>query len=403
MNILFMMSGSIACAKASGLISDWTKKGHCVKVVCTAGAPNFIGKATLEGLSDNFVYDNVYAEGEMMQHIHLSRWAEQIIICPATAHVINKLANGLADDMLTTTWVAGLSLNKPCFIVPAMNAMMWSYPATQQSVSVLQSWGVRFFMPESGKLACGEEGAGRMLEPDSITELFFSNSGPSDEKRKAIMVTAGGTMEYIDGVRYISNMSSGRTGANIADYFTQKGYQVLWVGAQNAIQPKLACEKRYFQTFADLKTALKESLRSNKFDAVIHAAAVSDYSVGHIVIDEENQLVSRQSKLPTVDSMMVELKRNPKIISLLRDWSKNPDMTVVGFKLTRTEDNQARQLAVEKLINQDVIDLVAHNDLTEMVDGKHEFELYTSMESSKKCRDVNELCSHINRYLQRCA
>lgn len=168
MKRLLLMSGSIACAKATQLISTWVKQGDEVRVVCTPGTLNFVGEATLEGLSQNPVMTSVYESGAMMDHIHVSRWADQIILCPATANVINKLAAGIADDAVTTVFVAAFGLQKPMMIVPAMNTMMWQYPATQAAAKTLKDWGVTLLAPEQGDLACGEQGAGRMPEVDDI-------------------------------------------------------------------------------------------------------------------------------------------------------------------------------------------------------------------------------------------
>lgn len=168
MKRLLLMTGSIACAKATSLISEWVKQGDEVKVVCTPGALNFVGLATLEGLSQKEVMTSTYEAGAMMDHIHVSRWADQIILCPATANVINKLAAGIADDVVTTVWIAAyghaIEHAKPMCLVPAMNSMMWQYPATQKAVETLSQWGVNVMQPEAGQLACGENGDGRMPE-----------------------------------------------------------------------------------------------------------------------------------------------------------------------------------------------------------------------------------------------
>jgi len=396
MNIVMMMTGSIACAKAAGLISEWTQAGHQVKVVCSTGALQFIGKATLEGLSQHAVLDDTYADGDMMEHIHLSRWADQIILCPATAHTINKLAAGLADDMLTTTWVAGLSLGKPMFIAPAMNTMMWQYPATQQSVEKLQQWGVRFLMPQAGNLACGENGAGRMMEPAQISAEFLGVRSNG----KKILITAGGTREYIDGVRYIGNMSSGSTGARMADYFSAHGYEVTWVGARDAYRPQRDCQQLTFETFSELQALLQQQLADIHYDAVIHAAAVSDYSIDSLSVCDEQANVCRESKLPTADSMSICLKKNPKLIQQLSQWSRNPEMTVVGFKLTNSQCMQERLQAVKKLIDQPHIALVAHNDLADITPDQHGFELYSSLDSKQPCQSVDELCEQIDKHLE---
>lgn len=166
------MSGSIACAKATGLISAWVKQGDQVKVVVTQSALNFVGKATLEGLSGQPVVCDTFESDQMMDHIHLSRWADVMVLCPASANVINKLSAGIADDMLTTTWIAGHGLTIKKILVPVMNTLMWDYPATQKSISNLQTWGVEVIQPMVGDLACREQGMGRMPEVvDLLTQI----------------------------------------------------------------------------------------------------------------------------------------------------------------------------------------------------------------------------------------
>jgi len=172
MKRLLLMTGSIACAKATGLISEWVKQGDEVQVVCSPGALNFVGLATLEGLSGRPVMTQVYQAGAMLEHIHVSRWADQILLCPATANVINKLAAGIADDAVTTVWVAAHSLGKPMVLGPAMNAMMWQYPATQEAVQKLSTWGVSVMSPAAGDLACGEQGEGRLPEVTDIIKYM---------------------------------------------------------------------------------------------------------------------------------------------------------------------------------------------------------------------------------------
>ncbi len=172
MKRLLLMTGSIACAKATSLISEWVKQGDEVKVVCSPGALNFVGLATLEGLSQQKVMASTYEADAMMEHIHVSRWADQIVLCPATANVINKLAVGIADDVVTTVWVAAyghaIEQGKSMILVPAMNSMMWQYPATQKAIQTLSDWGINVMQPDTGQLACGESGDGRMPEITAI-------------------------------------------------------------------------------------------------------------------------------------------------------------------------------------------------------------------------------------------
>jgi phosphopantothenoylcysteine decarboxylase/phosphopantothenate--cysteine ligase len=388
------MSGSIASAKATGLISLWIKAGHNVKVVCTQSVFKFVGKATLEGLSNNIVISSVFEDDNMMEHIHLSRWADRIILAPATANVINKLVAGIADDIVTTTWVAALQLDKPMFIAPAMNSMMWNYPATKNSIKKLKQWKINILMPESGELACGETGSGRLMEINDINQAVFSKKQSSNLK-KNILITAGGTREYIDGVRYIGNLSTGKTGADIADYFTNKGYAVTWLGAINAIQPQLVCDKVFYETFIDLSEHLKNLLSKNEFDAIIQAAAISDFSVASIKINNKDIIASRDTKLPTSEAMNLTLKKNPKLISSLKTWSQNKNVKVIAFKLTNTKDLQIQKTAIEKLLNQNCIDSVAHNDLSDIKKNTHTFTLYKDKSHKIHCESVIELCKNI--------
>lgn len=389
MKILMLMTGSIACAKATGLISTWTKNGHNVNIIASKSALEFVGIATLEGLSGNTVIESVFEQGSMMDHINLSRNTDIIVMIPATANSINKIANGTADDMISTTWMAALELKKPMYLAPAMNSKMWDYPATQKSIKLLVNWGVNVLMPESGLLACGENGSGRMMEIDDIDNAVMKKNN------KHILITAGGTREYIDGVRYIGNLSTGKTGATIADYFTSQGYNVTWIGAKNAQQPVLVCEKIYYETFDDLQNIIKHQLQTVSYTTVIHAAAISDFSVSSVKLDNQEIIASRDTKLPTSDTMSIQLKKNPKLISHLKDWSLNQDIKVIGFKLTNTNDKGERIRAINKLISQNNINFIAHNDLSEINPKFHSFNFYQSTNQMKSCESTNELCKAI--------
>jgi phosphopantothenoylcysteine decarboxylase/phosphopantothenate--cysteine ligase len=390
------MSGSIACAKATGLISTWVKAGHQVKIICTQSVYHFIGKATLEGLSGNKVVSSVFEEGDMMEHIHISRWADTIILAPATANCINKISAGIADDMLTTTWIAALGLKKPMFIAPAMNSLMWDYPATQDSILKLKNWGINILSPQSGELACGEIGTGRMMEIEDINEIIIDKIQKCNYKlNKHILITAGGTREYIDGVRYIGNLSTGKTGAQLADFYSSKGYQVTWLGAKSAIQPTLPCTKLFYETFNELAETLKFQLNNHYFYSILQAAAISDFNVSSIKINNQDILVNVNTKLPTSDNMDIKLKKNPKLVSQLRNWSKNNDIKVIAFKLTNTLDLSVRKKAVHKILKQESIDYVIHNDLTEIKPDNHSFILYKSTTIYNNCASIKDLCQEL--------
>jgi len=384
-----LMTGSIACAKATGLISLWTKNGHKVKVIASKSALEFVGTATLEGLSGNPVISSVFENNRMMDHINLSRKADIMVLIPATANTINKLSQGIADDMISTTWIAASELKMPMYIVPAMNTKMWDYPPTQNSIKKLKKWGVNVLSPESGELACGEKGNGRMLEIDKIDSIVMRRNS------KKILITAGGTREFIDGVRYIGNLSTGKTGANIADFFTSHGYQVTWLGARSAIQPELYCKKYFYETFNDLKSLLQDQLKTHNYTTVIQAAAISDFSVSSVKLGDDVFSCSRETKLPTTENMSIQLKKNPKLVSHLKKWSKNHEINVVAFKLTNTKNHDKRLMAVSKIINQNNIDFLAHNDLMEICDNTHSFDLYSSQSNKLKCINTTELSKSI--------
>jgi len=263
-NILLLMSGSIACAKASSLISEWTKRGHKVRVACTRSVAEFIGPSTLQGLGTEMVFDNVFTPGQAMEHISLGKWADIIIAAPATSNLINKLSAGIADDAVSTVWQAAYGQGKPMVIVPAMNTRMWRYPATQESIKCLKQWGIHVLPVAEGELACGEQGEGRMLEPSEIlqtVERLFAFDRQVSGKR--ILITAGGTRERIDSVRYIGNMSSGRTASSLADELTSAGHELTWLGAEDAIQPGLVHKKVTYYSFTDLEDRLRDLLASD--------------------------------------------------------------------------------------------------------------------------------------------
>ena len=167
-NILFLLSGSVACFKACAVISALVKQGNCVQTAVTPNALQFIGPATLQGLTGRPVYADIFVPRQSgTEHISLSKWADVTVLCPASADVLNKMAAGVADDCVTTLFLAH-DFAKPFLAVPAMNSRMFLHPATQASLEKLQSWGVRVLAPQTGRLACGDEGPGRMPEPETV-------------------------------------------------------------------------------------------------------------------------------------------------------------------------------------------------------------------------------------------
>jgi phosphopantothenoylcysteine decarboxylase/phosphopantothenate--cysteine ligase len=402
-NILLMMSGSIACAKACALISSWVKQGHQVQVACTPSVAEFIGHATLEGFSGRPVLDSAFTPGQVMDHIHVARWADVVVAAPATSNLINKFAAGIADDVVTSLWQAAYGSGKPMFIVPAMNTHMWNYPATQASIQTLGGWGIHVLATADGDLACGEFGAGRMLEPEAIMAAIAPHFPGRTVRPKHILITAGGTREPIDAVRYIGNHSTGRTASALADSLISRGHLVSFLVAENAMRPSLPCQIHPFSSYQDLSTELQRTLGQQHFDWVIHAAAVSDFSVDRIEQPGKDGNAKEKlssEKLSSADPLTLHLKPNAKLLQQLRHWSANTAVRIIGFKLTSTSDQASRVKAVKDLFDNAGVDAVVHNDLEEIRCGSHRYTLYSSPAAALDCANSTELNAGIEQLLE---
>lgn len=380
--ILFKMAGSIAAYKAVQVLSDLVKEGHEIEVVASKSFLKFIGPATVEGITGKPLRLGMYDSGRAMDHINLDRWADLVILCPASAGSINRLAAGLANDLIGALFLAH-DFSKPYLVAPAMNTFMYQHPATQASIKRLQSWGVEVLSTATGSLACGEYGEGRLLEPKEILQAIKArfkevsdHSGKTNEPLGGtnlkhggyrVLITAGGTRESIDGVRFITNMSTGRTGAEMADTLSGLGCEVTWLGAKGSIEPGTHVKKLNFTDFDSLKSLLEKSLRENSFDLLIHAAAISDYSVDLVRADGKAFSADSSHKMSSdAEHVQIELRKNVKLIDLVKKWSLNPNLKVVAFKLTATKDSGEILDAVKGLLSRPGVELVFHNDLTEV-------------------------------------
>lgn len=363
-NLLFVLSGSIACYKACDAISRLVQAGHRVRAVATASALRFVGAATLEGLTGERVSTDLFEEGGAMAHINLTRWADAVIVCPATASLLNRMAAGIGDDLAGALLLAR-DRTKPMLVAPAMNPAMWTHPATVASVARLREWGVRFIEVGAGRTACGELGEGRLAEPAGIVAAVQELLAPP-ARRLRVLVTSGGTSEPIDGVRVLTNVSTGRTGASIADALADRGHQVLLLRARNAVPGSSGSEQTY-GTFAELESALTRLLGTGEFDAVIHAAAVGDFSIDAVLVDGR-PVTAGAGKLGSGHVPEIRLRRNPKLVDKLRRLSPRP-LEVVAFKLTRGATPEAVEEEVRALFAHSAADLVVHNDLSRRSDA----------------------------------
>lgn len=306
------ITGGIAAYKICTLIRLYRKAGANVRVVLTPNALNFVTKLTLQTLSNNEVYvDNFEIDEYKPEHIALTE-ADIFVIAPASANTIGKLANGMCDNLLLSTACA---FSKPILIAPAMNENMWNNPFVQENMSRLKKHGYHIIEPETGFLACGTNGVGRMKEPEEIfdrtVEIFSENK---KLKGKKILITAGGTREKIDPVRYITNASSGKMGLALADNAYRMGADVTLVSTFKADKPY---KNIVTETALEMEKAVKENLSGQ--DCVIMAAAVSDYRVENCA---ENKIKKQGGVLE------LKLVENPDI---LKSICKTPNKIICGF------------------------------------------------------------------------
>lgn len=370
--ILVMMSGSIAAYKMCHVLSRLKQQGHEIEVVASPWALKFVGEATIEGLTGRPVRKTMFGTGAHMAHINLIRWADLAILAPATANSINKLSQGLGDDLITTLFLAH-DFKKPWLIAPAMNTQMYHHPVTRASVERLKNMGCEILETASGVLACGEIGDGKLLDselllaeivrrlPTTPAAQRSDSTARSPGRARHILITSGGTSEPIDPVRSITNTSTGRTGSQIAEFFLGAGHDVTFLTARNAVQPavdELGARDRFtrlaFTTFQDFSQKLQLTLKEKSFDVVIHAAAVSDYSL---------EAGPSSLKLESADEMILKLKRNPKLLNSLKTWSKNPAVKVIAFKLTATDSPDEQTRGLQKILENSKPDFVVTNDI----------------------------------------
>ncbi len=392
--ILILMSGSIACYKVCTLISLLVKNNYHVKVAASTSALKFVGEATLEGLTSEKVHSDLWEKGHAMDHINLERWADLILVAPASSHFINRCAHGVGDDLLTTLFLAH-EFKKPFLIAPAMNTAMYLNPVTQNSIKTLKSYGIEILETASGVLACGETGYGRLLEPDQIFQEVQKFSGIKNtapiqrspaELQPKILITAGGTREPIDDVRFITNSSTGQTGYDLATYFSELGFDVtLDLAESSKLKPKSSFKTERFDDYSSLETLLKKQLSEQSFDWIFHAAAVSDFSVE-----------KAQGKISSGKDLNLSLKPNPKLINKLKTWSKNSNTRLVGFKLTSHSDPEAIAQKVSHLQEESKADYVVQNDSSTLKNRQtHPFNIH-SLHQTKTTEGVLGLVQYFS-------
>lgn len=345
--VLLGVTGGIAAYKSASLASKLVKAGAEVRVIMTENATNFINPITFESLTGHkCVVDTFDRNFEFkVEHVALAQKADVIIIAPATANVMAKLAYGLADDMLTTTVLASKA---PKIIAPAMNTGMYENPATQHNIEVLKNYGMEVITPASGYLACGDVGAGKMPEPEDLYEHILRTCAyPKDMIGLKVLVSAGPTQESIDPVRYITNHSSGKMGYSIAKACMLRGADVTLVSGPTALDYPPFVEVVPVTTAKDMYEAITS--RSNEMDIIIKAAAVADYRPSQIADEKVKK---------SDDAMSIPLERTDDILKYLGEH-KPEGQFLCGFSMETQNmlENSRKKLAKKNL------DMIVANNL----------------------------------------
>ena len=351
-NIIVGVTGGIAAYKAAELVSLLTKQGHAVRCLMTQAAGQFITPLTLQTLSGNKVYTdlfNLHEEPEwQVEHVGLAHWADCILIVPASADFLGKVAHGLADDLLSTCVMA---TKAPVYFALAMNDQMYANPLVQRNIQLLREVGYHFIEPEEGSLACGTSGKGRMAAPQKIASMLEQLRTP-DMEHLRVVVTAGPTREAIDPVRYLTNHSSGKMGYAIARQAANRGAEVILISGPSQEQVPPGVIYVPVQSAQEMFLAVQQYY--GQADAVIKAAAVADY--------RPKQVFDRKLK-KTEGDLTLELERNVDILAWL--GAHKTEQILVGFA---AETDNVEQNALGKLQRKH-LDFIAANDVTEANSG----------------------------------
>ena len=344
--IVVGVTGGIAAYKACDLVSRLKKRGAQVRVVLTEHACQFVQPLTFETLSGNPAYTDSFDRKYEIEHVALAKWADLLLIAPATANCMAKMACGIADDLLSTTCLA---VRCPVLLAPAMNSAMWRNPATQANLALLRSRGLRFVGPEAGHLACGDDDVGRMSEPEQIVEAVEAILNPlRDLEGMKVLVTAGPTVERIDPVRYITNRSTGKMGYALAEAARDRGANVTLISGPTKLAAPEGVEFVQIESSAQLCAAVLE--RGDKADVVVQAAAPADF--------RPKNVAERKIK-KTGESMTLELEATTDIAAEL-GRRKQPGQILVAFA---AETNDVMDNARGKLIKKNA-DMVVANDVS---------------------------------------
>ena len=345
--ILLIICGGISAYKSLELIRLLKKQDVEVKTILTKSAKEFVTPLSVASLSQGKVYDDLFnAENEAeMDHISLSRWADVILVVPATANTISKLSAGSSDDLASTVILAS---DKDIFLTPAMNVRMWEHPSTKQNLNKLKSYGYKIIGPEIGDMACGEFGEGKMTEPKDIFQTIETYFGELNKNQKLkALVTAGPTNEYIDPVRFITNKSSGKQGYALAKSLAKRGFQTTLISGPTNLQIDSNINLIKVETADEMFKATQENLPA---DVAIFSAAVADFKVK----EKKNEKMKKQEYLN------LELEKNIDILNYVSKHNSLRPKLVIGFA---AETNNIQENAQKKLVEKNC-DWIIANDVS---------------------------------------
>ncbi len=369
MRVVLGVSGGIAAYKSCALLRRLVTAGHDVTVVPTAAALRFVGEPTWAALSGNPVSAEVWDEVHQVPHVRIGQRADLVVVAPATADVLAKAAHGLADDLLSNVL---LTARCPILMAPAMHTEMWQHPATVNNVSVLRRRGVVVLDPANGRLTGPDNGPGRLPEPEEIFEAAMSvmaeapgaetsdpPHGGQDMSGLSVVVTAGGTREPIDPVRFVGNRSSGKQGYALAAVAAERGAEVLLISANSTLLDPSGVSVQRVETAAELQDAVGSAAARAGCDAVVMAAAVADYRPAQVA---ETKMKKDSS---TEDGITLEMVRNPDILaSLVRDRQGDERPFLVGFA-AETGDAEGDVIAhARRKLDRKGCDLLVANDVS---------------------------------------
>lgn len=342
-NILLGITGGIAAYKAASLTRLLVKAGASVRVVMTESAQSFITALTFQALSGHPVRSELFdPEHEAaMGHIELARWADLILIAPASANSIEKIANGRADDLLSTLCLAGRSR---LAVVPAMNQQMWKQAATQNNIKTLKQNKALIFGPVEGEQACGDQGPGRMLEPEQILELTSACFKTGALAGKQVLITAGPTREPLDPVRFLTNRSSGKMGYSIAQAAVESGAIVTLISGPASLETPRSVERIDVETGLEMYQAVID--RAAQYDILIATAAVSDY---------RPETTAEQKTKKQGESIVMKLTQNPDIVASVAEMKDGPFTVGFAAETTNLKLHALAKLETKKL------DMIAAN------------------------------------------